>query len=180
MTLWSQFSSRFLRIHNPQFVFLIKAFIGYAVLFLLYQFFLVPFTTFDQWVIRALVKSSEFILQPFGPTFSAHEHAEIQVIGLDGSTGVWIGVPCNGIHLIGLFSVFIIAYPGPWQRKLYFIPLGIVILFGYNTLRICLLALLSKYHPHWLMFNHNYTFTATAYLLVFTLWIFWVKRLSSF
>ena len=179
MTLWSQISNRFTSFKSPQIIFLIRAFLGYSVLFITYQFIVIPYTSFDQWVIRALVKSSEALLKPFGPTFSAHENSEMQVIGIDGSTGVWIGTPCNGIHLIGLFSVFIMAYPGSWRRKLYYIPFGILLLFGYNSIRICALAWLSKFHPQWLLFNHNYTFTASAYILVFVLWMVWVKRLSK-
>ncbi|MFZ9550238.1 MAG: hypothetical protein ACO28Y_08960 [Bacteroidia bacterium] len=44
---------------------------------------------------------------------------------------------------------------------------------------MCALAWLSKFHPQWLLFNHNYTFTASAYILVFVLWMVWVKRLSK-
>ncbi len=169
---------KFLNLKSTALRFLLKSFFWYFILFLFYQFILVPYTSFDQWVIRLLIKCSEILLLAFGPTFSSLQNTEMQVLGLDGSTGVWIGVPCNGISLMGLFSVFILAYPGKTTHKILFITSGLILIFIYNCLRICALAYLSKYHPAWLMFNHTYTFTATAYLMVFGLWMLWIKRFS--
>ena len=57
-----------------------------------------------------------------------------RVIGIDGSGGLWIGDNCNGIALFGLFSGFIIAFPGKWWKKIIYIPIGIVLIEFVNVI----------------------------------------------
>lgn len=93
--------------------------------------------------------------------------------------GVWIGEPCNGIKVFGLFSIFIIAFQGKWIHKLWFIPLGILILHLSNAIRIAVLTIISAENPSYLDFNHNITFQVLVYGLVFGLWYIWVNKFSK-
>jgi hypothetical protein len=38
------------------------------------------------------------------------------------NTGVWVGDECNGFKLFSIFSIFVIAFPGSWKTKAWFIP----------------------------------------------------------
>jgi exosortase family protein XrtF len=94
--------------------------------------------------------------------------------------GVWIGEPCNGIKVMGLFAIFIIAFTGSFKHKLWFIPLGFLILHTANAIRISVLTIVSAINPENLEFNHDITFQIIMYGIVFLLWYWWVNKFSSF
>ena len=87
-------------------------------------------------------------------------------VGVAGHAGPRIGEPCDGVELFALFALFILAFPGPWLKKLGFIPLGILILHGANIGRVVVLARIQATSPEWLEFNHDYTITIPIYGLV--------------
>lgn len=93
--------------------------------------------------------------------------------------GTWIGEPCNGVKVMGLFAVFIISFPGPWRHKIWFILLGIIIIHFTNALRISGLTIISAQWPQYLDFNHNVTFQVLIYGIIFSMWYLWVQRFST-
>ncbi len=93
--------------------------------------------------------------------------------------GTWIGEPCNGIKVMGLFSIFLIAFPGPWKPKLWYIPMGVVIIHIANTLRVSALTIIEAKWPQYLDFNHNVTFQVLIYGIIFLMWYIWVQKFSS-
>ncbi len=99
------------------------------------------------------------------------------ILGDFGSIG--ISNYCLCANLMFLFGAFIIAYPGKWKIKLWFIPLGIVIIHLLNTFRISALCLLKIYSPETLEINHHYIFNIILYAFVFIMWMIWITRLSG-
>jgi len=93
--------------------------------------------------------------------------------------GVWVGDNCNGFKLFSIFSIFILAYPSNWKSKVWFIPLGLIVVHLANILRIMALMLISSSHPEYLDFNHDYTFTIFVYSIIFGLWYWWLKKYSN-
>lgn len=86
---------------------------------------------------------------------------------------------CNGLNVMIIFVAFLIAF-GPISRTLWwFIPLGLLILHGVNLARIALLFWVSLYLADYMYFIHKYFFTAILYVVVFLLWIAWVKKFST-
>ncbi len=161
-------------------MFLIKASFLYVGCFLLHEYVIKKHTHIDQQFIRFIINSCVTILGFFGyKTFESKEVDDYQVFGIDGSNGVWIGGACNGLTLLFLFSVFIIAYPGVIKQKLWFIPLGILIVHFSNLFRIMSLALIALHYPSYLAFNHTYTFTFIVYSIVFGLWMLWVNKIAK-
>lgn len=160
--------------------FIVKASLLYGACYFLYEFIIKRNTRGDQLFIREIINLCRWILDVMGyTTFASKEVNDVQVFGIDGSNGVWIGGPCNGITLLFLFAVFVVAYPGNIKNKLWYLPLGIFIVYSINIIRIIALALLAYYYPHYLDFNHTYTFTFLAYSAVFGLWMLWVNKFSS-
>jgi exosortase family protein XrtF len=166
---------------NPFNVFLFKAFGLYFFWYLIYELWLHPQGAFDAIVINNLVFWSEALLKLMGfrliPAGSGGD--AIRVVGIDGTHGLWIGDPCNGITLFALFAGFIISFPGPVTKKLWFVPVGIVFIHFVNVLRITSLNLILRYFPSSLAFNHTYTFTIFVYGFVFLLWLWWVNKFSG-
>ena len=160
--------------------FILKASLLYALCYFIYEFVIKRFTQLDQLFIRLIINLCKSILNLMGyQTFASKEVNDFQVFGIDGSNGVWIGGPCNGITLMFLFAIFVIAYPGNKKAKLWYLPLGIAIVYFINIIRIISLALMAYYSPQYLDFNHTYTFTFIAYSVVFGLWMLWVNKFSN-
>ncbi len=161
--------------------FIIKASVLYGICYFLYEFIIKRYTKADQLFIREIINFCRWLIEQFGyKTFASRDVNDIQVFGIDGSNGVWIGGPCNGITLMFLFAIFVIAYPGNLKNKLWYIPLGIIIVHTINIIRIIALAFIAYYDYHYLDFNHTYTFTFLAYIAVFGLWMLWVNKFSTY
>jgi exosortase family protein XrtF len=86
---------------------------------------------------------------------------------------------CNGINVMIIFVAFVVSFGGARRAMVWFIPLGILVLHGINLARIALLFWVSLYMPDFMYFTHKYFFTAILYVVVFVLWIVWVKRYAS-
>lgn len=151
----------------------------YLLLYLIYQFIVKRYTYYDQKFIGSIIQSAEVVLQTLGyKTFKILQDRDFQVVGIDGSNGVWVGSNCNAITLFTLFAVFIITYPGHQKSKWWFIPLGILAIHFLNILRVVALAMIANHHPESLNFNHTYTFTFLVYGFIFLLWVVWVNKFS--
>lgn len=161
-------------------LFIVKAGILYGTCYFLYEFIIKRSTRGDQLFIREIINLCQWIFDQFGyKTFASKEVDDFQVFGIDGSNGVWIGGPCNGITIMFLFAIFVIAYPGNLKNKFWYVPLGVIIVHLTNITRIIGLALIAHYYPQYLNFNHTYTFTFVAYSIVFILWMLWVNKFSK-
>lgn len=165
---------------NHFFRFLLFASLLYLGFYLVYQFGFKRYTYLDERFIRVIIYSAEKVLNLMGyVTFKDLRDADFQVLGIDGSNGVWVGGGCNAITLFGLFSVFIIAYPGQRKSKWWYILLGIITIHILNILRVAALAMISYYKPEYLAFNHTYTFTFIIYCYIFWLWITWANKFAN-
>ena len=98
---------------------------------------------------------------------------------------LWQGVPtvyiapyCDGMVLYALFAGFVLAFPGAYRHKLWFVPLGVGLIYLVNVLRIIVLCLNHHYSHQTVDFNHHYTFTFVEYGFIFLLWIWWATRLA--
>ena len=160
---------------TPTFRFFGLAFLAYVVWSVAYEQVLKPQTTLDEVVIEHMVTSTETAFKAIGwpvgtyPQPASHRDR----VGVAGHAGVQIGAPCDGVALFALFAIFILAFPGPFLRKLWFIPAGIGLLHLANIVRVIVLARIQATSPEWLEFNHDYTFTVLIYGLVFALWYLW-------
>jgi exosortase/archaeosortase family protein len=93
--------------------------------------------------------------------------------------GVWIGEPCNGIKIFGVFSIFILCLRSKWIYKLLFIPFGIFILHLLNIIRVASLTYIAAVNPKILDFNHNITFQIIVYSAMLLLWLFFIKKFTN-
>ncbi len=168
--------------NNPIFRFLFVAGILYWLWFIFYETYLIPHTDIDYFVTKNLVEVTNGTYSLFGTQTMVSEESKMIVISLatHPETGVWVGTPCNGLKLFALFSIFIIAYPGKWKHKLWFIPAGIFIIYWINVFRIMILLKLISVNPELFQFNHNYTFTISVYTIIFILWLVWAKFFGTF
>jgi exosortase family protein XrtF len=166
---------------RPIFRFIAPSIGLYILWILVYDNWLHPQGELDIWAIDQIVWMAGGLLQLLGFELTGENPllGGIRTLGIGGSDGVWIGDPCNGVSLFALFTGFILAFPGPWKTKLWFIPMGILAIHLINVIRVVALVIVEYYYPESLDFNHTYTFTVLVYSLVFVLWYWWIKKFSN-
>jgi len=157
--------------------FLIVATVLYLAWFFGYEQWLAHDGRLDMVLCQQIAAGAAFVLQTLGFDASVStEHAHLLLV--NGNPAVVVGPPCNGLVLYALFGGFVVAFPGPWLRKLWYIPAGIAGIWMLNVLRVVALALNHEYAPGSLDFNHHYTFTFVVYAFIFGLWMLWAKKLA--
>lgn len=130
-----------------------------------------------------LSNQSNFLLSFFKFRTTTELHGDLvitKILDYPYTHGVWIGEPCNGIKVFGLFTIFIVAFKGKVLNKLWFIPIGILILHCINVIRVAILTYIAATNPYILDFNHNITFQLIVYLSMLVLWYWWIIRFSLY
>ena len=84
---------------------------------------------------------------------------------------------CSGLKQFYEWTVLMILFPGPWKKKLWYIPLGLVIIHLDNILRIVILSVVAVHWPaHW-GFIHMWILRPFFYVVIFALWMIWVEKI---
>jgi len=86
---------------------------------------------------------------------------------------------CSGLKQFYQWTVLMILYPGPWKKKLWYIPLGLLVIHLNNILRIVILSVVVVHWPqHW-DFIHLWILRPFFYVVIFALWVVWVEKLKT-
>ena len=129
-----------------------------------------------------LAKQANFLLDSLGFETSVEIHGDMvvsKILKYKHQHGVWIGEPCNGIKIFGVFSIFILCLGSRWIYKLLFIPVGIIILHLLNVMRVASLTYIAAVNPKILDFNHNITFQIIIYSAMLLLWLFFIRKFTN-
>jgi exosortase/archaeosortase family protein len=153
----------------------------YVAWMLLYYFVIKVYTLWDYELNYNIVTLTHHFLHLFGVNTLIEIESDHVLLFMDGGNyrGIWVGDECNGFKLFSIFSIFIIAFPGDWKKKLWFIPLGMLLVHLANVLRVAALVLINNHFPQYLDFNHLYTFTIFVYAIIFVLWYWFAKKYSD-
>jgi exosortase/archaeosortase family protein len=94
------------------------------------------------------------------------------------SNGGYITVneSCSGLKQFYQVLVLFLLFPGPWKHKLWFIPLGFVIMFITNVFRIVSLSAILLWKPEYWDFSHDWVLRPFFYVVLFMLWVWWVEK----
>ena len=92
---------------------------------------------------------------------------------IDGGIRISIIWGCTGLKQMFIFAGIILLYRGPFLKKLWYIPLGCLILTVYNVIRIALICVLTNHHPERFDDLHDGIFRYIYYTIVFLLWVVW-------
>jgi exosortase/archaeosortase family protein len=123
----------------------------------------------------------------FSTTFYNYNVFLLHIIG---GGEVFIGVPCLGLGLMGVYTALIVAFPGKLKSKLIFIPAGILLIIILNILRISFLAIMLYYYPNqdnlsqtfagFMVTYHHKLFNYGVLLIIFGIFITWVNFFSGY
>ena len=154
----------------------------YILWLLIYHLLIQSYTSWDFYLNYNIVSASQSVLSWMGvESFIDIESDHVVLVLSEGNfRPILVGDECNGFKLFSIFTIFILVFPGNWKKKIWFIPLGIIFVHIANILRVVALLLINNYHPEFLDFNHLYTFTIFVYAIIFLLWYWYAKKLSSY
>jgi exosortase/archaeosortase family protein len=96
-----------------------------------------------------------------------------------GSYGVIIGNPCVGFGLSYGFASLIGAYPGPIKKKIWFIPLGILLISSINVARVIALTTSVYKTGGFVQMEEHDLFNNIIYIFIFLMWLVWVKLINK-
>lgn len=151
--------------------FLAKVLAIYALWYVAYDLWLLPDGRLDEWLSHNVATVSAFLLDVAGFSVNVQD----RIVWITGKTGVEIANGCNGLSTIGLFIGFVVAYPGSPVRRAVFIPVGILLIYVVNVLRVVVMLLLQVYWPAAFDPMHTFGLTTIFYCAVFGLWVLWVN-----
>ncbi len=86
---------------------------------------------------------------------------------------------CTGAKQFYVFLAIMLFYPGPWKKKLWYLPLGALILWAYNIVRISSILFMTRNHPEWFDFLHDKLFRYAYYGLIFLIWVYWEEKIRK-
>jgi exosortase/archaeosortase family protein len=90
-----------------------------------------------------------------------------------------INLSCSGFKQMMQFLVLMLVFPGPWKHKLWFIPLGFVVVQLTNLFRITGLSLITIHCTDYWHFAHDNLFRPFFYVMMFLMWVWWVEKFKG-
>jgi len=152
----------------------------YALYHFGYEVYLQRTNDFDFAFDDIIAAQAAYVFRLFGHPSVVLDYPPYRtLLLLDTHPAVGVAPSCNGLPMLYLFAAFIFAHPGPIMRKLWFVPLGLVIIHASNVLRIMALAVVSVYHREYFEVNHKYVYAIVVYSLIFGLFALWHFYLSD-
>ena len=161
---------------SPIRTFALKALGIFVLWYVLYELWLLPDGRLDHWVALRVIDGAAFVTKLIG----VEVWMQGRVVTIAGNNGIEMVDGCTGISAIGLFLGFIWAYPGQNRSRVYYSLMGIATIYLVNILRIATLMLMQEWAPQFFDFTHDYSTTTIFYLVIFFLWMLWVRIADGF
>jgi exosortase family protein XrtF len=171
----------FLKEFKPTILFLIKFAGMYLVLNLIYGFYVTSYYPESDPVTRLITEQTSAILSFVGWPVATYNHANHATTSMifKGKVVLSVYEGCNAINTMIIFITFVVAF-GPFIKKMiFFVFTGLVIIYLVNLARILFLFFVTQYFPNFMYFTHKYLFTAILYVVIFILWIAWVRMIPK-
>jgi exosortase family protein XrtF len=170
--------------YKPFLLFLIKFFVTYIVLTVVYQLYLRQYSTMNNEVdgiTQLVANQTEWLLQLVNDKSYIEPHLTEPSVKLIYNEKYIARIieGCNAVSVIILFVAFVIAFTGRIRHTVGFIVVGILIVHFLNIIRIALLAIALYHYPESEHLLHGVLFPLVIYGVVFLLWVIWVNKFSK-
>ena len=130
---------------------------------------------------QTLVKMVAWLIQLFPNTQDLLIHANGTKLMFPAEENIWIHIiwGCLGFKQMLIYSGVILFYWGPFLKKLWYIPMGWVILTAYNVVRVSVTVWLTDGHPERFDSLHDGILRYIYYGIVFLLWLVWAEFIDK-
>lgn len=171
--------------YKPFLEFLLKFFLSYIILTLVYQFYL---NRFDEKALEVdsitemVARQTKQTVQLFGYQSKnlPHETQNSIKLFVENKFVARVVEGCNAFSVIILFIAFVIAFKGTFKKTLLFILIGSVLIYVLNVIRIAVIAIALFHYPEHEHILHGVVFPLLIYGIVFLLWVVWVNKYSIY
>ena len=85
---------------------------------------------------------------------------------------------CSGLKQMFVFFCIIAFYPGSEKHKLWFIPLGLVLIWILNVIRISAIIALFEQFPNSFELFHELS-KYVFYFVIFMFWVLWEEKIRK-
>lgn len=101
-------------------------------------------------------------------------------IAVDGTSGIYFADLCLGVAPMVIFSGFIVSFGNHTKNKLWFIPLGVSVIFIINVIRLIGLVLIQVHGNRAMFrFTHDYLYVLVTYGFIFLMLVWWMEKLAD-
>jgi exosortase family protein XrtF len=176
----------YFRQYRPFFIFLFKFFGVYAVLIVIYKWYL---SRFDSLLVFAVDDFTQMVADQvkqlllflgYKCTVVLHNSQASVKLYLEDRYVARVVEGCNALSVIILFVAFVVAFSGKWRQTTLFILCGSILIHTLNVVRIALLSIALLHYPEYENLLHGIIFPLFIYGVVFGLWVIWVNKFSSY
>ena len=88
-------------------------------------------------------------------------------------SAVTVAPECTSLKQWMHWLFLMLIFPGPWKHKVWYIPLGLVIIEFTNVVRIVGICLFLRPFPHDFALAHDGIFKIMFYVVIFLMWAVW-------
>lgn len=86
---------------------------------------------------------------------------------------------CTGLKQAYICFCILIFSRGPWKKKLWYIPLSLIVVYLFNLFRITFILGAVDQHPDWFHFLHIKLFKYLFYAVIFGMWVIWEEKIAA-
>lgn len=88
---------------------------------------------------------------------------------------VEIIIECVGLLEMLIYSACVLAFPASLRARLWGIPLGCAVIFGFNVIRIVTLLIVGRHWGDYMDFFHVYFWQATLIAMIVSVLYGWIR-----
>jgi len=128
-----------------------------------------------------VTRQSSWLLNACGQETSTQPKESAPSVSILNPSGVVINVfeGCNGINVMIVFVAFLFAFGGQRKKIMWFLPVGLILIYLANLGRVMTLYFVAEYWETYFYYVHKYVLTGLLYILVFGLWWWWLEKLND-
>ncbi len=107
-----------------------------------------------------------------------HSHCAIDVC-FPNHNRIIVVWGCTAIKQSFIFLCIMLFTPGPWKHKLWYIPLGLFLVYLFNIFRITMIARSIENYRQYFDILHEGVFKYLFYGFIFLIWVFWNEKFNE-
>lgn len=129
----------------------------------------------NNWSVKVVFNQSDSLLKLLGLNYY-HENNTFFINAVDGNLG-WMEINSGCTSLRAWFYWFftLLIFSGPLRHKLWYLPVGLIIIYLLNLARIASLGIVLNYTPYRFHFFHSILGTV-FYGIIFFMWVVWIEK----